>query len=60
MNPVAPDRYCGLRFHREDRGKSPLTRPRGTIAAIDLNALEVPVFPGPARGTGEGHHPWDL
>jgi hypothetical protein len=25
-----------------------------------LNALEVLVFPEAARGTGEGHYPWDL
>jgi len=25
-----------------------------------LNALEVLVFPETARGTGEGHYPWDL
>jgi hypothetical protein len=25
-----------------------------------LEALEVLVFPEAARGTGEGHHPWDL
>ena len=25
-----------------------------------LNALEVLVFPESARGTGEGHYPWDL
>jgi hypothetical protein len=36
----------------------------GTAAATDergnLTALEVLVFPEAARGTGEGHGPWDL
>lgn len=36
----------------------------GTAAVSDaqghLNALEVLVFPEAARGTGEGHGPWDL
>jgi hypothetical protein len=35
----------------------------GTAAmpgAGGLNALEVVVFPEPARGTAEGHGPWDL
>jgi hypothetical protein len=36
----------------------------GTAASTDaqgnLNALEVLVFPEAARGTGEGHGPWDL
>lgn len=25
-----------------------------------LSAFEVPMFPEAARGTGEGHSPWDL
>ncbi len=31
-----------------------------TAADGSLNALEVLVFPEAARGTGEGHFPWDL
>lgn len=35
------------------------------VAAVDagggkLRAVEVHVFPDSARGSGEGHHPWDL
>jgi hypothetical protein len=36
-------------------GIASLKGPDGT-----LNALEVLVFPEAARGTGEGHYPWDL
>jgi hypothetical protein len=32
----------------------------GPAAAGTLSALEVLVFPEAARGTGEGHYPWDL
>lgn len=36
-------------------GTAAMTRPDGK-----LEALEVVVFPEAARGTGEGHYPWDL
>ena len=36
-------------------GTAAMPRPDGT-----LEALEVLVFPESARGTGEGHRPWDL
>jgi len=36
-------------------GTAAMPRPDGT-----LEALEVVVFPEAARGTGEGHYPWDL
>jgi hypothetical protein len=36
-------------------GTAALPRPDGK-----LEALEVVVFPEAARGTGEGHYPWDL
>ncbi len=36
-------------------GTAAMPRPDGT-----LEALEVVVFPESARGTGEGHYPWDL
>lgn len=36
-------------------GTAAMSRPDGT-----LEALEVVVFPEAARGTGEGHYPWDL
>lgn len=36
-------------------GTAAMQRPDGT-----LEALEVVVFPESARGTGEGHYPWDL
>ena len=36
-------------------GTAALTRPDGK-----LEALEVVVFPEAARGSGEGHYPWDL
>jgi hypothetical protein len=36
-------------------GSAAMTRPDGS-----LEALEVLVFPESARGTGEGHYPWDL
>lgn len=36
-------------------GTAAMTRPDGK-----LEALEVVVFPEAARGTGEGHFPWDL
>jgi len=32
---------------------------RSPLGMIALNALEVLVFPEAARGTGEGHGPWD-
>lgn len=32
----------------------------GVAADAQLRALEVLVFPEAARGTGEGHYPWDL
>ncbi len=36
-------------------GTATLTQPDGT-----LQALEVLIFPESARGSGEGHYPWDL
>jgi hypothetical protein len=36
-------------------GTAAMPRPDGK-----LEALEVVVFPESARGTGEGHYPWDL
>ncbi|HWA14072.1 MAG TPA: hypothetical protein VHA15_13340 [Burkholderiales bacterium] len=36
-------------------GTAAMPRPDGT-----LESLEVVVFPEAARGTGEGHYPWDL
>jgi hypothetical protein len=36
-------------------GTTAVPRPDGTLAAV-----EVHVFPESARGTGEGHRPWDL
>jgi hypothetical protein len=36
-------------------GTATLVRPDGT-----LQALEVLIFPESARGSGEGHYPWDL
>jgi hypothetical protein len=46
LTTIAPNAYVGIATRTGADGK--------------LTALEVLVFPEAARGTGEGHNPWDL
>jgi hypothetical protein len=54
VNEVVPTELSGIAAGSYI-GTAAMPQPDGT-----LQALEVLVFPEQARGTGEGHYPWDL